>query len=203
MPQQGNSFVFVSDKLGEVFGQIQKQVLAKSKDMTSERSALVQKLIGGGQPSVSFSVGIVTENGWEVFGNGSQSFNRAALAPLVVAPIGLLAGIAIPNFVKARSTAQHNAMINNLRMLEGAKEQWALENRKNSGDAVSESDVAPYLPGKKLKPIAGEEYTINPVGTAPTAKIATAWNGHPAGTQISTADASVTRKSNVKKKPSP
>jgi prepilin-type N-terminal cleavage/methylation domain-containing protein len=52
---------------------------------------------------------------------------------IVVAIIGLLAAIAIPNFVKARGTAQKNACINNLRQIDGAKEQWALENKKSSG----------------------------------------------------------------------
>src|SRR6266478_4702290 len=46
---------------------------------------------------------------------------------IVVAIIGLLAAIAIPNFVRARSTSQKNACINNLRQIDGAKQQWALE----------------------------------------------------------------------------
>jgi prepilin-type N-terminal cleavage/methylation domain-containing protein len=45
---------------------------------------------------------------------------------IVVAIIGLLAAIAIPNFVRARTTAQQNACINNLRQIDGAKQQWAL-----------------------------------------------------------------------------
>jgi prepilin-type N-terminal cleavage/methylation domain-containing protein len=52
---------------------------------------------------------------------------------IVVAIIGLLAAIAIPNFVKARQTAQRNACISNLRQIDGAKEQWALENKKSAG----------------------------------------------------------------------
>ncbi len=46
---------------------------------------------------------------------------------IVVAIIGLLAAIAIPNFVKARATSQANACINNLRQIDGAAQQWALE----------------------------------------------------------------------------
>ena len=46
---------------------------------------------------------------------------------IVVAIIGLLAAIAIPNFVKARTTAQKNACINNLRQIDGAIQEWALE----------------------------------------------------------------------------
>jgi hypothetical protein len=49
---------------------------------------------------------------------------------IVVAIIGLLAAIAIPNFVKARTTSQQNACINNLRLIDASKQQWALEQKK-------------------------------------------------------------------------
>src|SRR5437588_12583910 len=52
---------------------------------------------------------------------------------IVVAIIGLLAAIAIPNFVKARETAQLNSIFNNLRIIEGAKDQWALESKNGTG----------------------------------------------------------------------
>ena len=48
---------------------------------------------------------------------------------IVVAIIGLLAAIAIPNFVKARETARRNTCINNLRLIDGAKQTWALESK--------------------------------------------------------------------------
>ena len=64
---------------------------------------------------------------------------------IVVAIIGLLAAIAIPNFVKARTTAQMNACINNLRQIDGAKQQWALEEKMASTDTPSVANLAPYL----------------------------------------------------------
>ena len=64
---------------------------------------------------------------------------------IVVAIIGLLAAIAIPNFVKARATSQANACINNLRQIDAAINQWALENKKVSSDTVSLVDVQPYI----------------------------------------------------------
>jgi prepilin-type N-terminal cleavage/methylation domain-containing protein len=51
---------------------------------------------------------------------------------IVVAIIGLLAAIAIPNFIKARATSQQNACINNLRQIDGGEQQWALENKQTS-----------------------------------------------------------------------
>jgi prepilin-type N-terminal cleavage/methylation domain-containing protein len=64
---------------------------------------------------------------------------------IVVAIIGLLAAIAIPNFVRARTTAQTNACINNLRQIDGAKQQWALEQKKASSETPSVDELAPYL----------------------------------------------------------
>ena len=60
---------------------------------------------------------------------------------IVVAIIGLLAAIAIPNFVKARATSQANACINNLRQIDAAAQQFALEKHKTTGDAISLSRV--------------------------------------------------------------
>src|SRR5436190_19423581 len=85
---------------------------------------------------------------------------------IVVAIIGLLAAIAIPNFVKARENAQLNSIFNNLRIIEGAKDQWALENKKGTGDAVaSVTTVSDYLKGGTIKSVVGETYTPNPVGS--------------------------------------
>jgi len=64
---------------------------------------------------------------------------------IVVAIIGLLAAIAIPNFVKARTTSQQNACINNLRQYDGAVQQWALENKKTSTDTYGMTSIQPYV----------------------------------------------------------
>ena len=82
-----------------------------------------------------------------------------------IALLGMLAAIAIPNFVKARHTAQMNACLNNLRQIEGAKQQWALENKKELTDTPTQSEVVAYLKEGQLPicPAAGA-YTINAVG---------------------------------------
>jgi len=65
---------------------------------------------------------------------------------IVVAIIGLLAAIAIPNFVKARATSQANACINNLRQIDAAANEYALE-AKLSGTATvtTATDLTPYI----------------------------------------------------------
>jgi hypothetical protein len=87
--------------------------------------------------------------------------------------IGLLAAIAIPNFVKARTTAQMHACINNLRQIEGAKETWAVEHKKETTDTPTAQDLDPYIKAgfNRLKCPAGGMYTINSVGKKPTCSI--------------------------------
>lgn len=64
---------------------------------------------------------------------------------IVVAIIGLLAAIAIPSFMKARTQSQANACINNLRQIEAAKEQWALAQKKKQGDTAVTDEVMAYI----------------------------------------------------------
>jgi prepilin-type N-terminal cleavage/methylation domain-containing protein len=89
---------------------------------------------------------------------------------IVVAIIGLLAAIAIPNFVKARNTAQSNACINNMRQIDSAIQQWALETGKNDQSAPDPGEVAKYIKGNALpKCPAGGDYILAPtVGTTPS-----------------------------------
>ena len=65
---------------------------------------------------------------------------------IVVAIIGLLAAIAIPSFVHARATSQANACINNLRQIESAIQQVAIDKGLHVGDAVNyPDDITPYI----------------------------------------------------------
>lgn len=93
---------------------------------------------------------------------------------IVVAIIGLLAAIAIPNFVRARTTAQTNACVNNLRQIDGAKDQWALEVGKTTGDACAMGDITPYLREEPFCPVGPTAYTVNVIGTTPACASAAA-----------------------------
>jgi len=88
---------------------------------------------------------------------------------IVVAIIGLLAAIAIPNFVKARNTAQSNACINNMRQIESAIQQWALETRKKDTDGIVSASIALYIKGEKMPecPGGGEYRLANEVRANP------------------------------------
>jgi prepilin-type N-terminal cleavage/methylation domain-containing protein len=79
---------------------------------------------------------------------------------IVVAIIGLLAAIAIPNFVRARTQSQKNACINNLRQIDGAAQQLALENKLAASATVTTTDLVPYLKAAPVCPAAGSAGTF-------------------------------------------
>ena len=99
---------------------------------------------------------------------------------IVVAIIGLLAAIAIPNFVKARAMAQKNSCIANLKQIDGAVQQRALENKKAATDtyALTDTTVLAYLKGSLLPACpGGGAYTAGTtVSGSPTCSLSA--NGH-------------------------
>jgi prepilin-type N-terminal cleavage/methylation domain-containing protein len=103
---------------------------------------------------------------------------------IVVAIIGLLAAIAIPNFVRARTQSQKNACINNLRQIDGSVQQWALENKASANASVAFTDISSYLKNSVICPAGGttfaNSYYLNGVTNKPTCGTASGGsaNGH-------------------------
>jgi prepilin-type N-terminal cleavage/methylation domain-containing protein len=95
---------------------------------------------------------------------------------IVVGIIGLLASIAIPNFVQARKQAQTTACIANLQQIDGAISQYALQNKKGNSDAVSLDELKDYIKLDAKGNIpgcpAGGQYTVTTVDAHPTCSIA-------------------------------
>ena len=97
---------------------------------------------------------------------------------VVIAIIGLLAAIAIPNYVKARATAQANTCINNMRQIDSAAQEFALEMHKRTGQGIAyPDDLTPYVKLNSQNSIppcpAGGTYTCNTVGNSPTCTLST------------------------------
>jgi hypothetical protein len=86
--------------------------------------------------------------------------------------IPLMLAIAIPNFVKARETAQQNGCINNLRQIDAAKQQWNLENGKKPGDTPTVQDLKPFFKSGAFPTCpAGGTYNIGAVSNTPACSI--------------------------------
>lgn len=112
---------------------------------------------------------------------GALNGSGMAIAGLITGYIGIawaiifipmMMAIAIPNFVKARNQSMQNACINNLRQIQAAKNEWALENNKSQGDVPTVADLTPYLDNHKF-PVCptGGTYTIGAVSNAPTCTV--------------------------------
>jgi prepilin-type N-terminal cleavage/methylation domain-containing protein len=92
---------------------------------------------------------------------------------IVVAIIGLLAAIAIPNFIKARSYSQQNACIENLRQIFGAKHTWCLEMKKSASTVPGDTDLfgpTLYIRAKPECPGSGT-YSLMSVAEKPTCNL--------------------------------
>ncbi len=97
-----------------------------------------------------------------------------------MAIIGLLAAIAIPNLVRSRTTSQTNTCIDNIRMIDASKQQWALENGAVATTVPQATDLQPYMGrGNGELPICpidpqqsfATSYLINNCQTTPVCQI--------------------------------
>lgn len=88
--------------------------------------------------------------------------------------LALFGALALPNFIKARTTGCLNSCIVNLKQIDGAAQQWALENKKTDADKVDPAGVVTYLKGGVMPTCpAGGSYTMAlNVSSPPTCKLA-------------------------------
>lgn len=92
---------------------------------------------------------------------------------IVCAIIGILAAIAIPNFMRSRSDSQATVCINNLRQVDSAAQQFAIEAGKSAGTTLNfPTDLTPYIKlnaGSSIPTCpAGGNYVLAPVGSVPS-----------------------------------
>ena len=95
---------------------------------------------------------------------------------IVVAIIGLLAAIAVPNFVQARTTTRTNTCTNNLRIIAGAKDQAALDLGMAETATPTTTQLSPYLKAAQLasglpREPQGGTYSVNAVSANPTCSV--------------------------------
>lgn len=113
---------------------------------------------------------------------GGLSGQGLALAGLITGYVSIalavllipMLAIAVPNFIRARQNAQQNFCINNLRMIDSAKQSWALEKNKTSEDTPTAEALNPYVRNQNFTALRcplGGTYSINKVGEAPTCTI--------------------------------
>jgi prepilin-type N-terminal cleavage/methylation domain-containing protein len=94
---------------------------------------------------------------------------------IVVGLIGLLAAIAIPNYINSRRKACESSCINNLRQIEDAMHVWAFEARRGPSSSVTFDDIRDYLKRSVVCPSGGttfaDSYTLTTVDETPSCKL--------------------------------
>lgn len=87
---------------------------------------------------------------------------------IVIGIIGVIIAIVIPAIARSRAATQRKTCILNLRAIDAAKEQFAIEKRKLQGATVRASDITPYMRGNQM-PVCkgGGTYSIQRVGRDP------------------------------------
>ncbi len=78
---------------------------------------------------------------------------------IVVSLIGMMAAIGVPNMIKARSESQKDVCISNLRQINSAVQQWAVETKQSPAATVSASDVTPYMRNQAICPAGGTSFS--------------------------------------------
>ncbi len=92
---------------------------------------------------------------------------------IVVLIIGILLAIAIPNFIRARESSRAKSCQANLQQIDGAKEQWAMDNKKTTTDTPGSTDLSTTYMKKYPTCPSNGTYAISAIGIAPTCSIGT------------------------------
>jgi hypothetical protein len=115
---------------------------------------------------------------------------------ILVVIIFLALLIVIPSFIRRYNIPSENGILNNLRQIDGAKQEWAIETGiTNQNTPISEKDIEPYISSGAHSnwdwlenPTTGEQYKINPLGLPPeaclTKELVRGGTTYPAGTIV-------------------
>jgi len=168
-PASGNQFTFLSQRFGKTIGDIQRRALASS--VSASQREWLETLLDKNAGAYLYSVGGNTEQGWLGVANGNQHPGTLFLVSAVV-PASMLAAIALPAAAKAKNVAQRNKCIANLRQIDRAKKDWALENNKADDTVPKKADLLPFLQSKQF-PVcpSGGDYSLNAVSEQPECSI--------------------------------
>ena len=174
LSMENNGLSYVSPRFGKVLEEIQSKSAAGLPHMMSMgmmvpmmnnmNSAFAKRT----SATVTFNrkSGILTKG---VTSSGVKDMiSSMSMGPMFM----MMATVGIPSFINARSMSQQHGCINNLRILDAAKEQWAMEQNKKDGDSVEKDGMLQYVKGATM-PVCpqGGKYTVNAIGADPACNI--------------------------------
>jgi hypothetical protein len=167
LPMTNNGLAYMSPRFMNTILDVQKALMEGNAGEGEQMAEVMETMMGYKRDMSAAEVFVNKRSGIATIGVSSMGAKQM-VAAMMMAPVAMAAGVAVPSFMKARSKASVNACINNLRQIDAAKEQWALEQKKATGDAAEEAGIVQYIKGAKLPRCPnGGTYTLNAIGTVP------------------------------------
>ncbi len=158
IPNSGNSFFYIGAQANDLI----KQLTAGNQEELPP--ALVSMMEKQSRIGRAFGVNRAEQDAYEGISNSEDGPERL-IGSVLVAPVALGAAVAVPSFLRARIRAQATKSMNELRLIDAAIDQYAIENNLTDGAAVSASDLRTYFkPGSDLHTRFAEEIPVDVMG---------------------------------------
>ena len=165
LPEEGNAFQLATQGFAETWNRIQAEMMKNQPGLPPEQTALMEKLLSFQKAGATYSVGAQLENGWLTVGKGTKGAGQV-MAPLLIVPVAIAAGVALPAFSKVQESAKATNSRSNAKQIAVACKLYALDNGGKFPPTL-QALLPDYLPDAKIfvSPFAPEV----PVGYTYTA----------------------------------
>ena len=176
MPTEGNSFQLANQRFAETWNRLQSEMMKNQPAATPQQKAMMEKLLAWQKSAVTFAVSAQTPTGLLVVGKGTQGGGQL-LAPLLIVPAAVAAGVALPVFGKVQERGTATKSLSNAKQIGTACRLYAVDNSGKFPPTL-EDLVPDYLPDAKIfaSPFApdvpmGFSYTAGLSDTSPAGTV--------------------------------
>lgn len=166
LPRLNNGVTYVTERFNRTIYAIQDAAMNEEHGADAPQTRILRVIRDWMPMGTSLSVRVVKPNGIYTQTEG-PSGAREILASLTAVPLTMMLGVSLPAVVQARDRAQENTFVNVLRIVDSAKEQWAIENNKSDGAEPTLEDLKPYIREGALDLPPGFRIIVRPVGQSP------------------------------------
>ncbi|MCE9608796.1 MAG: hypothetical protein K8R23_01075 [Chthoniobacter sp.] len=144
LPTEGNGFQLMTETFGETLARVQREMLKGQPGANAEQFAMLEKFMGSQKSGATYSVSAHLPNGWLAVSKGTQGVGQL-LAPSVLIPAAIGAGVALPVFGKVGGKAKATKSLSNARQIGTACKLYAVDNGGKFPKSLA-ALVPDYLP---------------------------------------------------------